>query len=150
MMMAARETQTGQQIQEMEERVNTPSHGQTTNDFLPDVVRGWLGRSRIVEALKQQWPDHELHGDRQRDHGRKYEPMRKQKSTSVSRRCFRMKQQQRASESWGVSEPTSWEGAAGAEDAMFDGSFADEDEEEVFNVAGAPLNEALAAERSAK
>ena len=70
-------------MQEMEARVNTLSHGQSTNDFLPDVIRGWLvlqrsglsesskktvlgstqntlGRSRIVEALKQQWPHHEL------------------------------------------------------------------------------------------
>ena len=70
-------------MQEMEARVNNPSHGQSTKDFLPDVFRGWLvlqrsgrsessktkvlartentlGRSRIVEALKQKWPDHEL------------------------------------------------------------------------------------------
>ena len=63
-----------------------------------------------------------------------------------------MKQQQRASESLGASEPTSWdgEGAAGAEDAMFDVCFADEDEEEAFIVAGAPLDKALATERSAR
>ena len=84
-------------MQEMEARVNIPSHGQSTKDFLPDVIRGWLvlqrsglsesskktvlgstentlGRSRIVEALKQQWPDHELleyGGDRKRDRDRK-------------------------------------------------------------------------------
>ena len=61
-------------VQEMEERVNMPSQGQATKDFLPDVIRGWLvlqwsglgstentlGRSRIAEALKQQWPDHKV------------------------------------------------------------------------------------------
>ena len=66
-------------MQEMEARVNTPSHGQSAKDFFSDVIRGWLvlhrsglsesvlgstentlGRSKIVEALKQQWPDHEL------------------------------------------------------------------------------------------
>ena len=62
-------------------------------DFLPDVIRGWLllqrsglteaekktvlgstenalDRTRIVGALKQQWPDHELQAhdlDRKRD-----------------------------------------------------------------------------------
>ena len=77
----------------MEARANIPSHGQSTKDFFPDVIRGWLvlqrsglaessketvlgstentlGRSRVVEALKQQWPDHELleyDGDRKRD-----------------------------------------------------------------------------------
>ena len=77
----------------MERRVNITSHGQSTKDFLPDGIRGWLvlqrsglsesskktmlesientlGRSRIVEALKQQWPDHELlahDGDRKRE-----------------------------------------------------------------------------------
>ena len=63
-----------------------------------------------------------------------------------------MKQQQRASESLGASEPTSWdgEGATGTKDAMFDGCFADGDEEEAFIVAGAPLNESLATERSAR
>ena len=60
-----------------------------------------------------------------------------------------MKQQQRASESLGASEPTSWDGE-GAEDPMFDGCFADEDEEEAFIVAGAPLDKALATERSAR
>ena len=71
--------------------------GSLPKDFLPDVNRGWLvlqrsglsesskktvlgstantlGRSRIVEALKQQWPDHELQvydGDRKRDRDRK-------------------------------------------------------------------------------
>ena len=69
----------------------------TTKDSLPDVIRGWivlqrsslsesskktllgstgntLGRSRIVEAFKQQWPDHELlvyDGDGKRDRDRK-------------------------------------------------------------------------------
>ena len=72
-------------MQEMEARANIPSHGQSLKDFLPDVIRRgqdsqsparrpcWgstentLGRSRIVGALKQQWPDHELRengGDR--------------------------------------------------------------------------------------
>ena len=76
-------------MQEMEARVNVPSHGQSTKDFLFDVIRGWLvlqrsgllesswtivlgstdntvGRSRIVEALKQR-----VAGDRKRDRDRK-------------------------------------------------------------------------------
>ena len=81
----------------MEARVNIPSHEQSTKRFLPDVIRGWLvlqrsglsessaktvlgstkntlGRSRIVESLKQQWPDHELLAydrDRKGDRDRK-------------------------------------------------------------------------------
>ena len=79
--------------QDMETRVNIPSHGQSTKDVLPDVIllqrsglsesskktvigstENTLGRSRIVEALKQQWPDHELlvyDGERKRDRDRK-------------------------------------------------------------------------------
>ena len=37
-------------------------------------IENTLGRSRIVEGLKQQWPDHELlvfDGDRKRDGDRK-------------------------------------------------------------------------------
>ena len=81
---------------------------------------------------------------------------RKEKSTTGSQRFSRVKQQKEsvwnASESLGASETTCWdeEGAGDAEDDMFDGSFADEDEEKVFNVARAPLNKALAAERSAR
>ena len=37
-----------------------------------------------------------------------------------------------------------------AEDHQFEGSFADEDEEEAFNLAGTRLNEALASERIAR
>ena len=44
------------------------------------------------------------------------------------------------------NEAGSWE----AEDDQFEGSFADEDEEEAFNLAGAQLNEALASERNAR
>ena len=81
----------------MEARVHFPSDGESTKEVLPDVIRGWLvlqrsglsesgkktvlgstentlGRSRIAEALKQQWPDHELlvyDGGRKRDRDRK-------------------------------------------------------------------------------
>ena len=70
-------------MRKMEEGVIIPYHEQSTKDLLPDVIRGWLvlqrsglsesskktvlgstqntlGISRIVEALKRQWPDHEL------------------------------------------------------------------------------------------
>ena len=82
-----------ERMQDIEARVNIPPHGQSTQDLLIDVIRGWLvlqrsghpesskkpelgsagktlGRSGIVEDLKQQWPDHELSvcdGDRKRD-----------------------------------------------------------------------------------
>ena len=41
-------------------------------------------------------------------------------------------------------------GAGDAEDDIFDGSFADVDEEEAFNMAGAQLNDVIAAERSVR
>ena len=68
-----------------------------------------LGRSRIVETLKQQWPDQELH-----------------------------------QASW--YEAGSWE----ADDDQFEGSFADEEEEQAFNLAGSQLNKALASGRYAR
>ena len=39
-------------MQEMEARVNIPSHGQSTKDFFPDGVRGWLvlQRSGLSES----------------------------------------------------------------------------------------------------
>ena len=33
-------------MQEMEARANIPSHGQSTKDFLPDVILGWFVRQR--------------------------------------------------------------------------------------------------------
>ena len=93
-------------MQEMEARVNVPSHGQSTKDFLFDVIRGWLvlqrsgllesswtivlgstdntvGRSRIVEALKQRWPEiaSEIVTER-------CARTSKEKQTSGSRRCI--------------------------------------------------------------
>ena len=149
-------------MREMESRVNIPSHGQSTKDFLPDVIRGWrvlqrsglsesskktvlgstentLGRSRIVEALKQQWPDHELlmyDGDRKRDRDRK---MRAYVQAEGDEWEPEMHQSEIATENaWNTSElrdswkQASWDeaGTWEDEDDQFEGSFADEDEEE--------------------
>ena len=155
-------------VQEMEARVNYPSHGQSTKDFLPDVIHGWLvlqrsglsessektvlgstenmlGRSRIVEALKQQWTDHELlvrEGDRKRDRDRK---MRAYVQGETDQWELEMHLNETATESaWNANESrdareqASWDEAGSweAEDDQFEGSFADEDEEEAFNLAG--------------
>ena len=166
----------------MGRRVNIPSHGQSTKDFLPDVIRGWLvlqrsglsesskktvlgstenmlGRSRIVEALKQQWPGHELlayDGDHKRDRGRKVRAYVQAEADEWKPETY---QKESATDSaWNVSEPRdAWEQAsvdeAGTwedEDDPFEGSFADEDEEEAFHLAETQLNEALASERNAR
>ena len=57
-----------------------------------------------------------------------------------------------ANESRDAWEQASWEEAASweAEGNQFEGSFADEDEEETFNLAGAHLNEGLGSERNAR
>ena len=57
-----------------------------------------------------------------------------------------------ASESRDVLEQASWDeaGTWEPEDDQFGGSFADEDEEEAFNLAGTQLNEALASVRNAR
>ena len=41
--------------QEIEYRVNTPTHAHSTQDFLPDVIRGWLvlQRSGLSESSKK-------------------------------------------------------------------------------------------------
>ena len=169
-------------MQEMKARVNIPSHGESTKDFLPDVIRGWLvlqrsglsesskktvlgrtentlGRSRVVDALKQEWPDHELlayDGDRNRDRDRKmrafaqgevdeWEPEMHQNETTTDWAW-------NASESRDAWEQASWDEAGGweAEDGQFEGSFADVDEEEAFTLALTQLNEALASERNAR
>ena len=98
-------------MQEIEARSNIPSHGQSTKDFLPDVIRGWLvlqrsglsesskktvlgstwntlGRSRIVEPLKQPWPDHEL---------LVYDGIA---SESMAERCARTSTEEQMSGSW--------------------------------------------------
>ena len=164
--------------QEMGRRVNIPSHGQSTEDFLPDVIRGWvvlqrsglsesskktvlgstentLGRSRIVEALEQQWPGHELlayDGDHKRDRGQKVRAYVQAEADEWQPETY---QKESATDSaWNVSEPRdAWEQAsvdeAGTwedEDDPFEGSFADEDEEEAFHLAETQLNEALASE----
>ena len=60
---SAKDTQTELQMQEMEERVNVPSHGQTTKDFILDVVRCWMvqssARRRYQEVLRTRWGDEE-------------------------------------------------------------------------------------------
>ena len=98
-----------------------------------------LDRSSIVGALKQQWPDHELLvyvGDRKR--------MLPSETTTES--------VWNVNEPMGACEPTSCNetSARNAENHVFSGSFADEDEEDIFNLARAQLKEALAAERSAR
>ena len=148
----------------MEARVNVPSPGQSTKDFLLDVIRGWLvlqksgfsesskktklgstentlGQSRIVEAPKQQWPEHELlvyDGDRKRDLDRQ---MRAHVQGETDEREPELHLNETATESalnakesgdtWErafSNEAGSWE----AEEDQFEGSFADEDEEEAF------------------
>ena len=54
-------------MQETEARVNIPSHGQSTEDFLPDVIRGWLVLQKsdsqgpatrpCWEVLRTRWVD---------------------------------------------------------------------------------------------
>ena len=118
-----------------------------------------LGRSRIVEALKQQWPDHELlvyDGDRKRDCDRKvrayvqaeadkWEPETYQ-NESATYSAWNASESRDAWEQASVDEDGTWE----VEHDPFQGSFADEDEEEAFNLAGIQLNEALASERNAR
>ena len=133
-------------MQAMEARVNITSHGQSTKDFLPDVISGWLvlqrssketilgstentlGRSRIVEALKQEWLDHELlvyDGDRKRDHGHKmrayaqgeadeWVPVTCQNETTTENVW-------NASESRDSWEQASWEEADACENDQFEG-----------------------------
>ena len=42
-------------MQEMESRVNIPAHGQSSRDFLPDVMRGWLVAK--IRTLRVQQED---------------------------------------------------------------------------------------------
>ena len=119
-----------------------------------------LGRSRIVEALKQQWPDHELltyDGDHKRDRDRKmrayvqaeadeWEPEMHQSET-VTESAWNASESRDAWEQASWNEAGTWED----EDDQFEGSSADEDEEEEsFNLAGTQLNEARASERNAR
>ena len=118
-----------------------------------------LGRSRIVEALNQQWPDHELlvyNGDRKRDPERKVRAYVQSETDECEPETY---QNESATDSaWNVSvSRDAWEQAsvdeAGTwevEHDPFQGSFADKDEEEAFNLAGIQLNEALASERNAR
>ena len=48
------------------------------------------------------------------------------------------------------NRPLGEAGPCAAEDDQFEGSFADEDEEEAFNLAGTQLNEALASKRNVR
>ena len=82
-----------------------------------------LGRSRIVEALKQQWPDHELvvhDGDCKRDRDRK---MRASVQGETDEREMRFESRD-AWEQASWDEAASWEG----EDDKFEGSIADADD----------------------
>ena len=118
-----------------------------------------LGRSRIVEALKQQWPDHELQvfdGDRKRDRDRK---MRAYFQGETDEWKPQMHLNETATESaWNANESRgAWEQAspdeAGSwedEEAQLEGSFAEEDEEEPLNLAGTQLNDTLASERNTR
>ena len=148
----------------MEARVHIPSHGQSTKDCLPDVISGWLvlqrsglsesskktvlGRSRVMEALEQQWPDQEL-----------IRKMRAYVQGETDEWEPEMRLDERATESaWNANESRdAWEQASWdevcsreAEDDQFEGSFADEDEEEAFHLACTQLNEAFASERNAR
>ena len=118
-----------------------------------------LGRLRIMEVLKQQWPDHEVlvyDQDRTQDRDREmrvyaqgaadeWEPETHQNGTTTDSAW-------NANESRDAWEQASWDeaGAWAAEDDLLEGSFADEHEEEAFNLAGTQLNEAIASERSAR
>ena len=101
-------------------------------------VENTLGRPRSVEALTQQWPDHEVlvyDGDRKRDRDRKMrvyvqgetEPEMHSNETATESAW-------NASESRDAWEQASWDeaGAWEAEDYQFEGSFEDEDEGEAF------------------
>ena len=112
-----------------------------------------------MEALKEQWPDHELlvhGGDRKRDRDRKMRACVQGETDEWERE---MHSNETATESaWNANESrdaweqASWDEAGSweAEDDQFEGSFADEDEEEAFNLADTQLNEALASERNAR
>ena len=92
-----------------------------------------------MEALKQQWPDQELlvyHGDRKRDRDRKmrayvqgetdeWEPEMHLNETATESAW-------NANESRDAWEEASWDEAGSweAEEDQFEGSFADEEEEE--------------------
>ena len=108
---------------------------------------------------KQQWPDHELladDGDHKRDRDRKvlayvqaeadeWEPETYQ-NESATDSAWDVSESRDAWEQASVDEAGTWE----VEDDSFEGSFADEDEEEAFTLAGTQLNEALASERNAR
>ena len=155
-------------LQVMEARVSIPSRGRSTKDFLPDLIRGWLvvqrpglgctentpGRSRIVEALRQRWPDHGLlvyDGDHELHRDRKMRAYvqgatDEWETGDASERNNKRK-------CWNANESrASWEeiGSWEAEDDQFEGSIAGEDEEEALNLAETQLNEALASERNAR
>ena len=96
-----------------------------------------------MEALKQQWPDHELlvcDGDRKRDRDRKMRAL----NQTATESAWNANKSRDAWEQASWDEAGSWE----AEDDQFEGSFADEVEEEAFNPAGTQLNEALASEKT--
>ena len=114
-----------------------------------------------MEALKQQWPDQEL-----------FWYTIEIASEIVTERCARTSKEKQTSGSWrcnlnetatecawnanesrDAGEEASWDEAGSweAEEDQFEGSFADEEEEEkLFNLAGTQLNEAFASERDAK
>ena len=104
-----------------------------------------------MEALKQQWSAHELlvyDGDRKRDRDRN---MRAYVEGGTDEWEPEMHLNETATESaWNANESRDEAGSWEVEDNQFEGSFADEDEEEAFNLAGTQLNEALASKRNAR
>ena len=110
-------------------------------------------------SSEKQWPDHELLWntmERKRDRGRKmgayvqretdeWEPEMHLNETATES-VWNAKESRDAWEQASWDELGSWE----AEDDQLEGSFADEDEEEAFNLAGTQLNEAFALERNAE
>ena len=104
-----------------------------------------------MEALKQQWSADELlvyDGDRKRDRDRN---MRAYVEEGTDEWEPEMHLNETATESaWNANESRDEAGSWEVEDNQFEGSFADEDEEEAFNLAGTQLNEALASKRNAR
>ena len=123
---------------------------------------GSLRLQHWVEALKQQWSgDHELlvfDGDHKRDRDRKVRAYVQTEADEWKPETYQKESATEVLNAWNPSEPRdAWEQAsvdeAGTwedEDDPFEGSFADEDEEEAFHLAETQLNEAPASERNAR
>ena len=138
-------------MQEMEARFNIHSHGQSTNDFFPDVIRGWLVllRSGLSESSKKT-----VLGSTENTLGRfedrgslsiisgqiiSFWFLMEIATETVVERCVRTS-----------SRSNRRVGAGDALECNSNRKCRSEDEEEAFNLARTQLHEAFASERNAR